>query len=212
LILNSKPDVEHSDDLKYDSPQFKFGTKQREYFHIDFGNKLGSVKEGLKTWSSIDKNIEKVYAEVKLQRFCHFLKLYDAYTVLFQLAIKEPPDSNQKMSIKLKKDSGIPLGITAPFRSIRGWVGCKMKSFLQIKSRGERRIWTAIYRIRFILNESLSTVKQLVNSSASPHFFQLLSDEDFNNFLILIANEKPVHFNLPNKIDDILDIQSNILN
>ncbi|CAG8772224.1 1093_t:CDS:2, partial [Dentiscutata heterogama] len=55
-----------------------------------------SVKEGLKTWSSIDKNIEKVYAE-------------------------EPPNSNQKMSIKQKKDSGIPLGITAPFRSIRGW-------------------------------------------------------------------------------------------
>ncbi|CAG8804683.1 20325_t:CDS:2, partial [Racocetra persica] len=118
LILNSKPDVEYSDDLKYDSPQLKFGMKQREYVHIDFGNKLES----------------------------------------------EPPDSNQKMSIKQKKDSGIPLGITAPFRSIRGWVGYKMKLFLQIKSRGERRIWTAIYRIKFILNESLATVKQLVNS------------------------------------------------
>ncbi|CAG8745236.1 8698_t:CDS:2, partial [Gigaspora rosea] len=54
------------------------------------------------------------------------------------------------------------------------------------------------------------TVKQLVNSSASPHFFQLLSDEDFNNFLILIANGKPVYFNLPNKIDDILDIQRKV--
>ncbi|CAG8834432.1 7554_t:CDS:2, partial [Gigaspora margarita] len=172
---------------------------EAEYVHIDFGNELGSVEEGLKTWSSIDNNIENVYAEVKLQRFCHFLKLYDAYVVLFQLAIKEPSSSNQKISIKQKKDSGIPLGITAPFRSIRGWVGYRMKSFLQIKSRGERRFWIAICRIRFILNENLTTVKQLVNSGASPHFFQLLSDEDFNNFLILIANEKPVNFNSPIK-------------
>ncbi|KAF0333543.1 hypothetical protein F8M41_016816 [Gigaspora margarita] len=64
------------------------------------------------------------------------------------------------------------------FNSIRGWVGFRMKSFLQIKYRGERRFWTAICRIRFILNESLATVKQLVNSDASPHFFQVLSDED----------------------------------
>ncbi|CAG8806670.1 12697_t:CDS:2 [Racocetra persica] len=49
LILNSKPDIEYSYNLKYDSPQFKFRTKQREYVHIDFGNKLGSVKEDLKT-------------------------------------------------------------------------------------------------------------------------------------------------------------------
>ncbi|RIB15677.1 hypothetical protein C2G38_2039164 [Gigaspora rosea] len=200
--------AKHSDNLKYDSLQFKFGMKQKEYVHIDFGNELGSVEEGLKTWSSIDENIEKVYAEVKLQRFCHFLKLYDAYVVLFQLAIKEPPGNSQKMSIKQKKDSRIPLGITTPFRSIRGWVGYRMASFLQIKSRGERRFWTAICRIRFILNEDLATVRQLVNSGASPHFFQLLSDKDFNNFLILIANEKPVNFNLPNKIDDILDRQT----
>ncbi|CAG8856801.1 33254_t:CDS:1, partial [Gigaspora margarita] len=119
----------------------------------------------------------------------------------------EPPSSNQKMSIKQKKDSGIPLGITASFRSIRGWVGYRMKLFLQIKSRGERRFWTAICRIRFILNESLATVEQLVNSGASPYFFQLLSDEDFNNFLILIANGKPVNFILPSKIDDILNRQ-----
>ncbi|KAF0433486.1 hypothetical protein F8M41_005059 [Gigaspora margarita] len=207
LILNSKPNIKHPDNLEYDSLQFMFGMKQKEYAHIDFGNELGSVKEGLITWSSIDKNIERVYAEVKLQRFFHFLKLYDAYVVLFQLAIKEPPGSNQKMSIKQKKESGIPLGITAQFRSIRGWVGFRMKSFLQIKSRGERRFWTAICRIRFILNESLATVKQLVNSGASPHFFQMLSDEDFDNFLILIANGKPVNFNLPNKINDILDRQ-----
>ncbi|CAG8782593.1 10369_t:CDS:2 [Gigaspora margarita] len=207
LILNPKLNIEHNDDLKYDSLQFKFGLKQKEYVHIDFGKELGSVEEGLKMWSSIDENIEKVYAEVKLQRFCHFLKLYDAYVVLFQLAIKEPSSSNQKISIKQKKDSGIPLGITAPFRSIRGWVGYRMKSFLQIKSRGERRFWTAICHIRFILHKNLATVKQLVNSGASLYFFQLLSDEDFNNFLILIANEKPVNFNPPNKINNILDRQ-----
>ncbi|CAG8844048.1 19622_t:CDS:2, partial [Gigaspora margarita] len=67
LILNPKLNVEHNDDLKYDSLQFKFGLKQKGYIHIDFGNELESVEEGLKTWSSIDENIEKVYAEVKLQ-------------------------------------------------------------------------------------------------------------------------------------------------
>ncbi|CAG8804820.1 2670_t:CDS:2, partial [Gigaspora margarita] len=152
---------------------------QKEYVHIDFGNELGSVEE------------EKVYAKVKLKRFCHFLKLYDAYIVFFQLAIKELPDNNQKMNIKQKKDSGIPFGITALFRSIHGWVEYRMRSFFQIKSR-----------------EDSGQQYALVNLGALPHFFQLLSDEDFNNFLILIANEKPVNFNPLNKIDDILDRQN----
>ncbi|CAG8547129.1 28195_t:CDS:1, partial [Dentiscutata erythropus] len=45
LILNPKSNVKHSDDLKYDSLQFKFRTNQKEYVHIDFGNELGSVSE-----------------------------------------------------------------------------------------------------------------------------------------------------------------------
>ncbi|CAG8756025.1 39794_t:CDS:2 [Gigaspora margarita] len=126
--------------------------EQKEYINIDFGNELGSVKEGLITWSSINKNIERVYAKNH--------------------------ESKDEHQTKKKKESGIPLGIFAQFSSIREWVGFRMKSFLQTKSRGERRFWTAICRIRFILNENLATVKQLVNSDASPHFFQVLSDED----------------------------------
>ncbi|CAG8687689.1 24286_t:CDS:2 [Gigaspora rosea] len=187
LVLNAKPDKVS-------------GRKS----NINFGSKLASVQEGLEKWNEVEIIFENAQAEMDLYRLHHFLNLYDAYVVLFKFAIEERTvDLNMKIS--QKKKNQIPLGVNAHFRFIRGWVGYQMRLFRNIKDdRYERRIWTALCRIRFIITNGIATEKALAISGASPNFFQMLPDELFNKFIKKISEGKYSNFELPNSVKDAI--------
>ncbi|RIB15893.1 hypothetical protein C2G38_2191421 [Gigaspora rosea] len=210
LVLNAKPDkgslqvniVNNSIhfNLNHGNLQLVSGRKS----NINFGSKLASVQEGLEKWNEVEIIFENAQAEMDLYRLHHFLNLYDAYVVLFKFAIEERTvDLNMKIS--QKKKNQIPLGVNAHFRFIRGWVGYQMRLFRNIKDdRYERRIWTALCRIRFIITNGIATEKALAISGASPNFFQMLPDELFNKFIKKISEGKYSNFELPNSVKDAI--------
>ncbi|CAG8772430.1 14443_t:CDS:2 [Gigaspora margarita] len=170
---------------------------------FNFQDNFESIINELKIWKRIDSTLELVNAEVTYFRIRHYLILFDAYTALFKQARKDTPGEYKNYSIREKIENGIPLGQDANSVRNRKWVRFQIKSILKLKAtKSEERKYNASWRIKFLVDNCITTIKKLVKAGASPRFFETITFAEFDLFLNTITDGKHKKLSIPVEIDD----------
>lgn len=152
---------------------------------IEFGNNLNTITNGLNNWNRLNSVTDHVETELNFFRLNHFLRLLDGYDALFDYVKKE---TTKGLSTEEKIKNGIPLGLGASKTAKRKWVRYQIMNGLNISHEHEDRIYKALNRIKHIINAKLYSIRDLAQAGASPRFFQLLTNSEYELFLNKISN------------------------
>ncbi|CAG8779252.1 13943_t:CDS:2, partial [Gigaspora rosea] len=165
--------------------QFKKRINNEEFKQIE-KSKKSKVEKDVEKWQRIADMLYALGAEITestnylvenlaLAKLKHFINLIQAYSVLKELVVQDPPKGNKMKLIKYKKINNIPLGENSTPKSKRGWILAKMQHYFKIDARAERRTWTALCLVNQLLSERLVTLESLVTTKASPNFFKTIN-------------------------------------
>ncbi|RIB01067.1 hypothetical protein C2G38_2150618 [Gigaspora rosea] len=189
-----------SDDLSLqvnvqnNSIYFNLGNNCRSFNfenRLDFGDEIKSISEGFDKWNKIELLAKNVSEEVTHYRLNHFLKLIDRYLALFKFLSQETPKEYKNCSDNQKIGNRIALGRDKSSHLKLKCDKFHIRKFLGIVPRSENKMYNALWRIKFIVDNQIKTTKELAKAGGSPRFFQNLSNDEFNRFLSEITGGIP---------------------
>ncbi|CAG8841145.1 36845_t:CDS:1, partial [Gigaspora margarita] len=162
---------------------------------IEFGDSLSSIQNGLNNWKARNVVLLNLECNIEYVKWKHFLNLNLAYRALKRVVNQMPPEGN-KTTIKYKIQNKIPIGKNSSKKSKRSWISYQMQTMLHIDKRAERRIWTALRFINFLLLDGIITESSLFNSKIAPDFFKKMNGDDHIYFLKKIKKDESLTFNI----------------
>ncbi|CAG8484120.1 45571_t:CDS:2, partial [Gigaspora margarita] len=154
---------------------------------FNFQDNFESIINELKIWKKMDSTLEIVNSEVIYFRINHYLILFDAYTALFNQARKDTPGEYKNYNANAVRN--------------RKWVRFHIKSILKLKTtKSKERKYNASWRIKFLVDNDITTIKKLVKAGASPRFFETITFAEFDLFLTKITDGKHKKLSIPVEI------------
>ncbi|CAG8672566.1 10669_t:CDS:2, partial [Dentiscutata erythropus] len=169
--------------LMYDYIAMKFDQK---LFELRDSDDIKIIKREFSSWIRRNSVMDFLDTELNIYKLRHFLQLYNGYAALFEFVRKNTPDEFESLSLDQKIEQGIPLRLET--------------------TKAESRIWTALCRIKFILENGIKSIRELAQADAICRFIENIFKENFSSFLYDISEGKFKEFSVSEEFDKISSI------
>ncbi|RIB21771.1 hypothetical protein C2G38_2140515 [Gigaspora rosea] len=169
---------------------------------IDFDEDPQTIMIGFQNWKERKALISQFESNLEMIKWKHFLNLNHAYEALNKLVNQNLAEEHPKKSIKFKIENFIPLGGSANKKSKRSWISYQIRTLLLIDKRTERRLWTALRFVNYLMSDGTVTLDSLVKAKILPSFFKKMNCNIRNSFLRKLKGNENLNFSLDDDKSD----------